>query len=77
MVARMTTFEQGDVVVAYRSVQGLREGEEYVVEGVSENRTIFGNFVTYCLTRIDDPRGESLSIGNGHLLLGLVRRTAY
>ena len=73
----MTTFEQGDVVVAYRSVQGLREGEEYVVEGVSQNRTPFGTFVTYCLTGVDDPRGPSFEVRNGHLLLGLVRRTAY
>lgn len=77
MVARMTAFEQGDVVVAYRSVQGLREGEEYVVEDVAERRTFFGNFVTYTLTHIDDPRGPGLEIGNGHLLLGLVRRAAY
>lgn len=65
----MTAFNVGDRLVARMKAQGLELGSIYIVAEVHEQPTMFGTFVTYFVK----PEGEErlLTIGNGHMLLGI------
>lgn len=72
----MTTFQLNEAVCATVNAQGLKKGEVYLISGVIENPTPFGNFVTYAVRHIEgydehnEPvLGKPLHIVNGHLLL--------
>jgi hypothetical protein len=64
-----TRFLVGQQVKAMASVQGMQDGEVYVVSKIETRTMPFGTFVTYWLTPGDGSR--ALRIMNGHLLLAL------
>lgn len=62
----MTAFSKGDKVKAQQTVQGMQQGNFYVIIDVHKMHTPFGDFVTY---EIADQSGKHLAINNGHLVL--------
>lgn len=65
----MARFTQGQKVEANTTCQNMTQGEQFTVVDVHVLSTPFGDFVTYGLQRNN---GETLSVGNGHLLLSEV-----
>jgi hypothetical protein len=63
-----TTFKVGQTVKATVTAQGMIANTAYLVTAKHEEQYPWGNFVTYTL---DGPAvsGDSLQIGNGHLVL--------
>jgi hypothetical protein len=59
----------GQLVEALTSAQGLKRSEVYCVTDVQVQSLTFGDFVTYTVV---DKAGKALQISNGHLLLRLV-----
>jgi hypothetical protein len=72
----MMQFEKGQKVRARESVQGMVAGCEYLVSEVESLATPFGVFVTYYLGGPVLGNGQLIAVGNGHLLLDLVKETS-
>jgi hypothetical protein len=69
-------FEQGQVVRANVTAQGLVQDLHYVVGSVSVESLPFGEFVTYCVRRHGETTDSALiPVTNGHLLLTGFSRT--
>lgn len=65
----MTTFINGDVVVAQVEAQGLRLNVDYEVVDMDVRALPFGTFVTYLLQPVGGTPAERVQVQNGHLLL--------
>lgn len=66
----MYAHQEGDLVTANVTAQGLTAGTTYKVIHVIANETPFGTFVEYMLTDTKQEAGIGVwRIGNGHMIL--------
>jgi len=68
----MSTFQVGELVRAQRSVQAMVEGRVYRVTARFDRVTFVGTFCTYDLEAVGDSRGDTITVGNAHLLVSRV-----
>ncbi len=66
------TYEVGDVVESLVDAQGLEMRRHYRVQEVTTKSNFLGRFTSYNLCTLDTEKTIN-NVGNGHLVLKLVR----